>query len=135
MRGCLQAQRESCDRPTAHPTVSVSSCHSLSHASPAKHRAPSPVVCPLSQSPFTSSYPHLRSVWMLCEILIRNWWSIWGLALVLFMCVAAKQREVRGEFFWAGAHITDWHSFTAPARLCYRLSGSKAGGVCGFKYV
>lgn len=34
------------------------------------------------------------------------------------------------KFFWAHAHITNWHSFTAPALLCYRLSGSEAEGEC-----
>lgn len=42
-------------------------------------------------------------------------------------------------FYRAGAHIQDWHSFTAHARLCCKLSGSEDEGVfvclcvCGFK--
>lgn len=41
------------------------------------------------------------------------------------------------KFFWAHAQIKDWHSFTAPAPLCYKPSGSEAEGVCvcGFKYI
>lgn len=34
------------------------------------------------------------------------------------------------KFFGVGAQIKDWHSFTAPARLCYKLSGSEDEGVC-----
>ena len=29
------------------------------------------------------------------------------------------------KFYRAGAHIQDWHSFTAHARLCCKLSGSE----------
>ena len=33
------------------------------------------------------------------------------------------------KFFSAGAHVKDWHSFTASALLCYKLSCLEMEGV------
>ncbi len=82
----------------------------------------------LSQSPFTSSYPQSRSGWTLCGITGGPCRSSLG---SVFVCgqLWIWRSEVN-KFFWAGAQIKDWHSFTAPAPLCYKMSGSEAGGVC-----
>lgn len=89
-RGHLQTQRESCDRPTAHPTVSVFSCHSPSHASPAKHRAPSPVLSPLSvplHPLLPSGQVRLDALWLFDPKLVVHVGLFW----VLFLCLAGQR--------------------------------------------
>lgn len=93
-RGHLQTQRESCDRPTALPTVSVFSCHSPSHASPAKHRAPSTVLSPLSVPShplLPSGQVRLDALWLFDPKLVVHFGLFW----VLFLCLADMDLEVK----------------------------------------
>lgn len=116
LRGHMQTQRESCDHPTALPTVSVFSCHSLSHASPAKHRTPSPVISPLSPPPTLKPRSSLDA---LLDFFYPLLVVLFSLTQVLFYSLLALNSEVKDEQVLSGW----WHSFTASAlpRLTQKL--------------
>lgn len=114
LRGHMQTQRESCDHPTALPTVSVFSCHSPSHTSLAKHKAPSTVISPYSV------HLHLLlpsgQVRFGCSVGLFCWQLPGGPfqfdSSSVLMC---------GSFEWRGQSeqvLLTWHSFTVDVLLC-----------------
>lgn len=73
---------------------------------------------------------------------LMAFWSITGGPFQsVFVCGSyGCGRSKVNKLFWAFAHIKDWHSFIASARLCYKLSCSETvcvwvlDGWC-FKYI